>query len=249
MINKIIDINNLSISYRSSSSPAVRNICLSIFEKDIFGLLGPNGAGKTTTISHLCGLIKKKSGNVNIFGLDSENDIEKIKKIIGFVPQEIALYKELTAWENLSFFGKIYGLQNNVLNERINFYLNLFGFQTALKKKVNEFSGGMKRRLNLIAGLLHTPEILILDEPTVGVDVQSKGLILNNLKELNRNGMTIIYTSHDLEEAQLLCNRIAIMDSGKILCEGETSELTFKYSYNNSLETVFLNLTGRSVRD
>ncbi len=249
-MNKIIvDIKNLSIFYKGSSKPAVDDISLQIFEKDIFGLLGPNGAGKTTTISYLCGIIKRNSGTALIDGLSIEHNLPEIKNIIGVVPQEIALYKELTSWENLRYFGNIYGLKGNVLKDKIEEYLILFGFDIDSKKRIGEFSGGMKRRLNIIAGLLHSPKILFLDEPTVGVDVQSRTLIIDVLKKLNNEGMTLIYTSHDLEEAQNLCNRIAIIDSSRIICNGEINDLINNFAPGKNLEEIFLQLTGRRVRD
>lgn len=247
--NSIIQIENLSKTYRGSESPALNEISLSIPENEIFGLLGPNGAGKTTTLNILCGFIKKDSGTVVINGFVIEKKPDEIKKIIGLVPQEIALYETLTPAENLRFFGKMYGLEKNRLQKRIDECLELMGLENSRNKKVRTFSGGMKRRLNLVAGLLHEPKILFLDEPTVGVDVQSRAVITGHLKELNRKGMTLIYTSHYLEEAEQFCTSIAIIDGGEIIIDGRPGELISRYDDCTSLETLYLHLTGRNLRD
>ncbi|MDR1783833.1 MAG: ABC transporter ATP-binding protein, partial [Dysgonamonadaceae bacterium] len=190
-----IEINELCKSYRGNPKPAVDKLSLSIPEGEIFGLLGPNGAGKTTIINILCGLRSFDSGNVSIDGLQLPSDREKIKSLIGVVPQEIALYPSLTAYENLKIFGGIFGIEKKTLENRIHELLAYFGLEENKNRRIENYSGGMKRRINLIAGLLHRPKILFLDEPTVGVDVQSKALILNNLKEINGEGSTIVYTS------------------------------------------------------
>jgi len=216
---------------------------------DIFGLLGPNGAGKTTTISMLCGLIKPDSGAIIINGYNLDEKPEEIKQIIGVVPQELALYNNLTAKENLQFFGRMYGLGKKDLKNRIELYLQKFSLTEKADKLVNTYSGGMKRRLNLIAGVLHSPTILFLDEPTVGIDVQSKNVIIEYLKELNKEGTTIIYTSHLMEEAENLCNNISIIDLGKEIANGKPEELIISNSDCSNLEEIFLKLTGKSVRD
>jgi ABC-2 type transport system ATP-binding protein len=245
----IIRIENLSKTYRGSEQPALNNISLSIPKNEIFGLLGPNGAGKTTTLSILCGFIKMDSGSVYINGMTIGKGSNEIKKLIGFVPQEIALYETLTPVENLRFFGKMYGLEKNRLNKRIDECLALMGLEKSRNKVIKTFSGGMKRRLNLLAGILHEPKILFLDEPTVGIDVQSRTVIIAHLKELNKKGMTIIYTSHYLEEAEQFCTSIAIIDAGEIIVNGRPKELISQNEGCTSLETLYLHLTGLKLRD
>lgn len=248
-VKPIIKISELVKKYDGATVHAVDSLNLQIIDGDIFGLLGPNGAGKTTTISMLCGLIKSDSGTILINGLDQKENLEEIKKIIGVVPQELALYDNLTATENLKFFGKMYGLDKEYLKGRVEFFLQKFSLTEKAHKLVSTFSGGMKRRLNLIAGILHSPKILFLDEPTVGIDVQSKNVIIEYLKELNKKGTTIIYTSHLMEEAENLCTNISIIDLGKEIAKGTPQQLINNNSDCNNLEEIFLKLTGRSVRE
>ncbi len=245
----IIEIRELTKIYKGTEEPAIRSISLDIYPKEIFGLLGPNGAGKTTTISILCGLFPATKGKVTIDGLDIHSQTEKIKQIIGVVPQDIALYPTLTGRENLAFFGNMYGLSGSLLRERIDHYLHEFGLEKHAHKLVSKYSGGMKRRVNLIAGLLHDPKILFLDEPTVGIDVQSRVVILEYLKELNRKGVTIIYTSHYMEEAEHLCSRVAIIDRGNIISMGNPKELLEGHPEFKNLENIFIHLTGKDMRD
>jgi ABC-2 type transport system ATP-binding protein len=245
----IIEIKNLTKTFKHASEPAVNGISFSINRNEIFGLLGPNGAGKTTTISILCGLFPPSSGSVSIDGKDLHNDLSSIKNIVGIVPQDIALYPTLTARENLSFYGSMYGLYGKDLKDKIETWLEKLGLAEAAKRQVVTYSGGMKRRVNLIAGVLHNPKILFLDEPTVGVDVQSRNVIIEHLKEINAEGTTIIYTSHHMEEAENFCTRVSIIDHGKILTEGTPSELISRNAGSTNLENVFLNLTNRKLRD
>lgn len=245
----MIVIEGLSKTYKGSDTPAINNLSLSIPAGEIFGLLGPNGAGKTTTLSILCGFMKKDSGSITINGWSVEDEPNKIRKIIGLVPQEIALYESLTAYENLRFLGNMYGLKGRSLERRIDDLLILMGLENNRKKMVKNFSGGMKRRLNLIAGILHEPAILFLDEPTVGVDVQSRKVILEHLKKLNREGTTIIYTSHYMEEAELLCSSVAIIDLGEIIVQGKPMDLVNAEKGHANLESIYLHLTGRKLRD
>lgn len=245
----IIEINGLTKFYKDAEKPAIDNISLSVPENEIFGLLGPNGAGKTTTISILCGYLRMGSGSVNIDGFDLGTHKNEIKQIIGVVPQDLALYNTLTAYENLRFFGHFYGLKGKILKNRIFECLELFGLENNANKKLTTFSGGMKRRINLIAGMLHKPRVLFLDEPTVGIDVQSRNVILGHLEDINKQGMTIIYTSHYMEEAERLCSRVAIIDKGHILIQGEPAELLSKYPQCNNLESIFLHITGKDLRD
>ena len=245
----IITIRDLTKYYKGNPEPAIKSITLDIFKDEIFGLLGPNGAGKTTTISILCGLFPPTEGTVTINGLDIKTDLQGIKRIIGVVPQEVALYPTLTAIENLTFFGNMYSLHGKVLREKIMDRLVVFGLERFAKKKVDTFSGGMKRRLNLIAGLLHEPKVLFLDEPTVGIDVQSRIVILDYLKALNQQGTTIIYTSHYMEEAENLCSRVAIIDRGSVISIGNPKELVADHPEFKNLENLFLFLTGKELRD
>lgn len=250
MSNKpIIQIQSLSKTFKGADVPAVNGISLSINENEIFGLLGPNGAGKTTTISILCGLFSPSQGTIIIDGKNLSANGDGIKQIIGVVPQDIALYPMLSARENLSFYGAMYGLSGKSLQDRIELWLNNFGLTDSANNRLSTYSGGMKRRVNLIAGILHSPKILFLDEPTVGVDVQSRNVIIEHLKEINKSGTTIIYTSHHMEEAEHFCSRVAIIDYGKIIVEGSPKELIANNTGCKNLEDVFLHLTKRTLRD
>ncbi|MET0760327.1 MAG: ABC transporter ATP-binding protein [Flavobacterium sp.] len=249
MNTTIIHINQLYKKYAGADDFSVNNLSLDIAEKEIFGLLGPNGAGKTTLLSMLCGLIKPTSGNFTINNLSYDKNANSIKKIIGVVPQEYALYPTLTARENLLYFGSMYGLKGKDLRTKVDEALDHLGLLKFANKRIETFSGGMKRRVNLIAGILHQPAILFLDEPTVGVDVQSKNVIIEYLKELNTKGTTIIYTSHHLTEAQDFCTRIAIIDKGKIHAEGTPEGLISQTPNAKNLEEVFISLTGKELRD
>ncbi|RED24995.1 ABC-2 type transport system ATP-binding protein [Flavobacterium cutihirudinis] len=248
-MNSIIKIESLSKKYKDADQFSLNDVSLEINEGQIFGLLGPNGAGKTTLISMLCGLIKPTSGHFSIDDLEYHHHSSKIKKIIGVVPQEYALYPTLTARENLHYFGSMYGLKGSDLKDKVIETLDLLGLLKFADKQIHTFSGGMKRRVNLIAGILHNPKVLFLDEPTVGVDVQSKNAILDYLKILNQNGTTIIYTSHHLAEAEDFCTNIAILDRGKIYAKGTPETLIEKTENARNLEDVFISLTGKDLRD
>ncbi len=219
----MIEINGLVKKY--GERVAVNGVSFSIQEGEIFGLLGPNGAGKTTIISILAALLLPDEGQVTIGGYDLVRETSRIKPLIGFVPQELALYPTLSAWDNLAFFGRIYGLRGTALRERITAVLDLVGLQNRARDAVRTFSGGMKRRLNIAAGLIHRPRLLFLDEPTVGVDPQSRNFIFEHVERLKAEGMTILYTTHYMEEAERLCDRVAIMDEGRILALGTIREL------------------------
>jgi len=249
MNTEIIHIDKLAKKYKDSEIYAVKPMNLSISSSDIFGLLGPNGAGKTTLISMICGLLKPTSGDMVIDGLNFKNDRRKLQYLIGVVPQEYALYPTLTAFENLLYFGAMYGLKGKDLKEKISLSLTDLGLKQFANKKVKSFSGGMKRRVNLIAGILHEPKILFLDEPTVGVDVQSKNVIFKHLKALNEYGTTIIYSSHHMDEAQEFCTDVAIIDEGKIIAKGSPQELIKSVNGAVRLEDVYLSLTGEKLRD
>ncbi|MGG7076641.1 ABC transporter ATP-binding protein [Clostridium sardiniense] len=204
---------------------AVDNISLKIEKGRIYGLLGPNGAGKSTTINIICGLIRGTSGSIIMNGVDITKNMKGQNKKIGLVPQEVALYWDFTAEENLKFFGEIYGLKGSVLKERVEEALEFTGLMDVRKKLAKEFSGGMLRRLNIACALVHRPEIIIMDEPTVGIDPQSRNHILQSVKKLNEKGVTIIYTTHYMEEVETLCEEIAIIDHGKVIVQGTKDEL------------------------
>ncbi|RNA61288.1 ABC transporter ATP-binding protein [Chryseobacterium nematophagum] len=245
----MIEIQNLCKKYKNSDEFSVNNISLTIEKNEIYGILGPNGAGKTTLISILSGLIKPTTGQFKINGLSPQKDRVKLRQIIGIVPQEYALYPTLTAKENLMYFGSLYGLSHKELRNVIDQSLEIMGLSKFADKKVEQFSGGMKRRCNLIASTLHQPKVLFLDEPTVGVDVQSKKVIIDFLQELNKNGTCIIYTSHHLSEAEEFCTKIAIIDRGKIHAAGTPEELITQIGHAENLEDVFISLTGKELRD
>lgn len=245
----IVEIKHLHKIFKGNDEPALKDVSLSIQQNEVFGLLGPNGAGKTTLISILCGLIKPTNGSVNIDGKDLDQNLMDIKQIIGVVPQDIALYPTLTARENLEFYGSMYGLSGKELKNKIELWLHKLGLTKAANRQLQTYSGGMKRRINLIAGILHQPKVVFLDEPTVGVDVQSRNVIIEHLKELNQAGTTIIYTSHHMEEAEDFCTRIAIIDYGNILTQGTPKELIANTANARDLEDVFLHLTKRKLRD
>ena len=238
----VISINNLHKTYRGASHPSVDGLSLHVRKGAFFGLLGPNGAGKTTTISILCGLRSYDSGQVTVHGMDVRHKMKLIKPLIGVVPQEVALYPELTADENLRFFAGMYQLPSQELDERIENYLNDFGLTSHRRKKIEYLSGGMKRQVNLIAALLHKPVLLFLDEPTVGVDVHSRQVIIENLRNLHAGGMTVVYTSHDMKEAEQLCTDVALVDHGRVVCEGVPRELIVDASVT-SLEELFIKKT------
>ena len=244
-----IEVTDLVKRYPESGALAVNGLNLTINKGEIFGLLGPNGAGKTTTISMLYSLLKPTSGEIKIFGYNLSTKSHIIRKMIGVVPQDIALYDNLTAFENLRFFGNMYNISGNDLNERINSLLEIFGLSQKANALINSFSGGMKRRINLIAGILHSPDLLFLDEPTVGIDVQSRNVIIEFLSELNTKGTTIIYTSHHMEEAEKFCSRVAIIDQGVIIEKGKPELLIQNHNNCQNLEDIFLEKTGRSLRD
>ncbi|MDB4334812.1 ABC transporter ATP-binding protein [bacterium] len=245
----VVDIQNLTKIYPNRHEPAVNNLSLQIHKGEFYGLLGPNGAGKTTTISVASSLLKATKGEVYLNGLNINEDLLKIKHVLGVVAQDIALYEKMTAFENLFYFGKLYGINRIDLKKRIDFLLDRLGLLKYKNDKILSYSGGMKRRINLMAGLLHNPDILILDEPVVGVDVHSRNVIREFLKEVNDDNTTIIYTSHMMEDAEMLCSRLCIIDYGEMVEQGSPQELIAKHSNCSTLEEVFLKLTGQKLRD
>ena len=219
----MIEIKNLSKNYEEIQ--ALQDVSLKINDGELFGLLGPNGAGKTTMINILNTYLSFEKGDVIINGLNVRDDVEKIKKIVGVIPQEISLYDELTAMENLNFWGEIYGLSGKTLKQKCDEALWLVGLYDRRNDTMKKYSGGMKRRINIAAGLLHDPQIILMDEPTIGVDPQSRNFIFEMIKKLNQQGRTIIYTTHYMEEAEKLCTKIGIIDNGKIIALGTKEEL------------------------
>lgn len=221
----VIVAKDLRKRYAGSDSPAVDGLDLVVPKGSFFGLLGPNGAGKTTLISMMTCLLTPDEGFLEVCGFNPKKQAIRIKEKIGFVPQDIALYPTLTARENLSYFGSMQGLSGDLLKERITYCLDVAKLHDYRDICVFKYSGGLKRRLAIAVGLINNPEILFLDEPTVGIDPQSRHFIYDRLIELNKGGMTILYTSHYMEEVEHLCNEIAIIDHGRIIASGRLDEL------------------------
>lgn len=230
---------NLSKSYNDVH--ALSNVSLSIKEGELYGLLGPNGAGKTTTISILSSLLKPDGGEVLYQGKSLYKNTSDCKKIIGVVPQEIALYEDLTATENLKFWGTLYGIKGKQLQSKTDELLEFLGLADRKNHKIKTYSGGMKRRINIAAALLHDPKIVFMDEPTVGIDPQSRNLIFEVIEELHSRGLTMIYTTHYMEEAERLCDRIGIIDEGRIITEGSLDELKKASSVKEEIQVNFTN--------
>lgn len=244
-----VRLEDLTKQYPHSQKRAVSNLSFEIQEGSVFGLLGPNGAGKSTTVMMLCGLMRPDSGSISMFGLDMMENGMDVRKRIGVAPQEIALFPTLTAYENLFYFGRMYGMPAKEIRAQIKKYLAVFGLSEKGRKIVSTFSGGMKKRLNLIAALLHQPKLIILDEPTAGVDVQSRNMILDFLDTLKTEGTTIIYSSHVLEEAERICSHLGIIDEGKLITTGTQESIMKAHGDCKNLEQVFLKLTGKNIRD
>jgi ABC-2 type transport system ATP-binding protein len=219
----ILDVQGISKVF--DTNKAVDNISFTVEAGEVFGLLGPNGAGKSTLVGMVSTLLKPTSGDIVIDGHSVVKEPMAVKRLIGVVPQEIALYPTLSARENLSFWGKMYGLSAAAIKERSEIVLEIVGLSDRANERIDTYSGGMKRRVNIAAGLLHSPKVLFMDEPTVGIDPQSRNHILETVKRLNEEGLTVIYTSHYMEEVEFLCNRIAIIDMGKVMAIGTQEEL------------------------
>ncbi len=228
---------------RFGNMHALDHISFDINKGEILGLLGPNGAGKTTAIRALSGLIGIDGGDITLFGEKQDVNNIKLKKNIGLVTQEITVFEELTAEENLRFFGGLYGVKGNLLKQRIKEILEFVGLSDYAKKVPGKFSGGMQRRLNIACALIHQPEFLIMDEPTVGIDPQSRNYILESVKELAKKGTTVLYTSHYMEEVQAIANRIIIMDQGRVIASGTLNELIKRIGHE---ETIRLTVTTPS---
>lgn len=251
MSDTILKLDGLTKKY--DGKPVVDFLNLEIEKGEIFGLLGPNGAGKSTTMNMVCSLIRPTSGNIDMFGMDLKKNPKKILQKVGYVPQDLAIHGDLKAWENVELFTSLYGLRGEELKAAVDFALEYVGLSDKRDGFAKNFSGGMKRRLNIACALGHKPDLLIFDEPTVGIDPQSRNFILDRIKELKKDGTTVIYTSHYMEEVEQLCSRIAIMDYGKVIATGSSEELkklvTSDENAQISLEEVFLILTGKKLRD
>jgi ABC-2 type transport system ATP-binding protein len=243
MMEKAIQVHNLQ--KRFGEFEAVKKGNFEVQQGEIFSLLGPNGAGKSTTISMLSCLLEPSGGEAYIMGHSVKTEAPAVKASIGVVPQEIALYPDLSARENLDFWGKMYGLRGSVLSQRVDEVLEIIGLADRQKDRVDKFSGGMKRRVNIGAALLHKPAVIIMDEPTVGIDPQSRRHILDNVKELNAQGMSVLYTTHYMEEAQELSDHIAIMDQGQVVACGTHAELV---KMVGELDRIDLTINAESER-
>jgi ABC-2 type transport system ATP-binding protein len=245
----VISTKNLKKIYRGSDVEALKGIDMTVYEGEFFGLLGPNSAGKTTLNSLICGLISPTSGDIMVFDKDITHSIADIKKNIGLVPQEIALYSALTVKENILFFGHMHGIHRSGLSKKIDRFVDIFNLGEHKSKLISRCSGGIKRRVNLICGIIHDPILLLLDEPTLGVDIQLRTMIFDYLADLNKKGTTILYTTHYMKEAEMLCTRVNIIDHGEILASGRPVDLIRENEGCADLGQVFLKITGRDLRD
>jgi ABC-2 type transport system ATP-binding protein len=243
-----VDIQNLGFRYPGNAEVSFANLNLQIKKGERFGLFGPNGAGKTTLMSLMTGLLKADEGSITLLGNEVGQQNKEVNKLFGFVPQDFSFYQELSPAENLEFFGAWSGLDQQQIKQRTDELLTILGLADVRDKAVEKFSGGMKRRVNLAIGVIHNPQVLFLDEPTVGVDVQTRHAIMNYLRALNDNGTTLIYTSHQLNEAEDLCQHIALIDGGQIITQGDIDDVLKEHS-QESLEQLFINLTGKAYRD
>ena len=231
-----IETRDLNKTYKGKDHPTLNGLSLKIPYGSLFGLLAPNGAGKTTAINIICGLRKYDSGEVIVDGHSLANGMNPVKPLFGLVPQDIALFPTMTAYENLKILGGLYGIRKELLEKRIDELLGLFDLSAS-------------RNSYIAAAILHRPTLLILDEPTVGVDAQSRRLILEKLVEINRSGTTVLFISHYLEEAEQICTEVAFMDNGAIICQGHPSDLRNIYTSCDSMESMYLLLTGKRMRD
>ncbi|MET0279731.1 MAG: ABC transporter ATP-binding protein [Steroidobacteraceae bacterium] len=234
------------LTRRYGARVAVAGVNLRIARGECLGLLGPNGAGKTSTLAMIAGIARPDAGTARLDDSPAGSNVTALKRRVGLVPQDLALYDELTAWANLQLFGGLYGLDAPLLRARADEALTLVGLADRRNERVKNFSSGMKRRLNIAGALLHDPDLVLLDEPTVGVDPQSRNAIFGNLEELKRRGKALLYTTHYMEEAERLCDRVLIMDHGKVLADDSTAALKAQHG---NLEQAFLHLTGRGLRD
>lgn len=246
----ILKTTDLTKKYQSRA--VVDNLNIEIKKGEVFGLLGPNGAGKSTTLNMICSIVRPTAGSIELFGKNPRKQKKEVIHKLGYIPQELAIHGSLKAWENVELFTSLYGIKGSALKEAVEESLEYVGLLERKQEFAKNFSGGMKRRLNIACAIGHKPNLLIFDEPTVGIDPQSRNFILEKIKESNRNGATIIYTSHYMEEVEAICTRIAIMDNGKVIACGTSDELkrlVTNSSEEITLEEVFLTLTGKKLRD
>lgn len=227
-MESVLDVKHLMKSY--GKQQALTDVTFAVRSGSCFGLLGPNGAGKSTTMKIVTGIVEADGGTAELFGMNAVKQRHTISRRIGYVPQAITLYEKLSAHDNLVFFGKMYGLQGKQLKKRISDVLELVGLTNKAKAAVRTFSGGMKRRINMAAAMLHEPALLILDEPTVGIDPQSRNHIFEMIRSLKAEGVTIIYSTHYMEEVEVLCDEVAIIDQGKVIAQGSLKQLLDRYS-------------------
>ncbi len=242
-MENIISVKNLVKIYPNSQTKAVDSISFTVKKGEFFGFLGPNGAGKTTTINMMVGLVKKTSGEIHLDGISLDDNPTEIYKRVGFAMQEVGLDETATAREMLQLHGRLYHLKPEVIDERIKSLLKLVELEKVADKFTSTYSGGMRRRFDLALSLIHEPKVLFLDEPTQGLDPHARQLIWNHLRDLNKQGMTIFLTTHFMEEAEQLCDRISIVDAGKIVTSGTLKELLAEHKAK-TLEEVFLKTTG-----
>lgn len=248
MIDAAVHVKNLYFRYKGQSNDCFNHLDLEIKKGERFGLFGPNGAGKTTLMNCMTGLLSFQEGSIKLLGQEIVTNKKSVKKLFGFVPQDFSFYQELSPVENLSFFGAWSGMSKQDINHKTTELLEVLGLTDVRHKQVQKFSGGMKRRVNLAIGVIHNPPILFLDEPTVGVDVHTRHAIIHYLKELNTRGTTLVYTSHQLSEAEDLCDKIALIDEGKIIAHDFIEQLLAEHK-EDGLEGLFISLTGKNYRD
>jgi len=242
-----VQIEGLGFTYPGNDTVSYSGLNLRVAKGDRFGLFGPNGAGKTTLMNLMTGVLKPNHGSVKLLGKNISTD-KNANHLFGFIPQDFSFYQELSPVENMEFFGAWAGLNKMQIAQRTDELLEILGLTDVRNKAVGKFSGGMKRRVNLAIGVIHNPEIIFLDEPTVGVDVHTRHAIMSYLQTLNDNGTTLIYTSHQLNEAEDLCKHIAFVDHGKIIAEGDINAVLQQHRHE-TLEELFINLTGTALRD
>ncbi len=236
------------LSKRFEDVTAVDGLSLTIEKGELFGLLGPNGAGKTTTINILCGLLEPTSGSAKVGGYDIRNESDKVRKLIGVSPQQTAVYAHLTGRENIELFGSLHAMPSQKLKKNVDYLLSKLSLVEHAKRRAGKYSGGMMRRISLAMALVHDPEIAFLDEPTVGMDPQSRRAVWDFIRELKKQGRTVLLTTHYMEEAEELCDRVGIIDHGKLIALGTPKQLKDKFKVKN-LEEVFIQLTGRGIRE
>jgi ABC-2 type transport system ATP-binding protein len=249
------EVQVIDLIKRFDKHEAVKGISFTIGRGEIFGLLGPNGAGKSTTINMMCGYLEPTSGDTLVNEISIKQHPRQVKSLLGVVPQEIALYKDMNSLENLNFFGQLYGLSSKERKERAAEVLEFVGLYDRRKEALKTFSGGMQRRINMAVAMIHRPQFLLMDEPTVGVDPQSRENIFETIEKLRDQGTTILYTTHYMEEAERLCKHIAIMDDGKIIAMGTLEQLlklrdqSREVARPHGLQELFIQLTGKTLRD